>query len=399
MSDFEALKQLESENVMHTYNRFNLGLDHGNGAKLYDMDGNEYIDLTAGIGVCSLGQNHPELTKALQDQIQTLLSVSNLYYTKPMIDAACKITAGSGMKKVFFSNSGAEANEGAIKLARKYAADKYGPHRSKILTLNNSFHGRTIATLEATGQDHFHQSFYPFTGGFEYIEPNDIDDLKAKADENTAAVMVELIQGESGVRPLDPDYVKALEFFCKENDILLIDDEVQTGIGRTGELFCYKNYDIQPDIVTMAKGLGGGVPIGGFLAGEKTENVLGPGDHGSTFGANPLAARAADTVLGIIDNPEFLAEVTRKGEKLRGLLSGIKSDDILDIRGIGLMDGIQVPKEKLKAYIAKIMDKGVLILSAGDDTLRMLPPLIISDEEIEQAAAVIKDVFENDPVL
>lgn len=396
MSDFETLKQLENENVLHTYNRFDLGLDHGNGALLYDMDGNEYIDLTSGIGVCSLGHNHPELTKALQDQVATLLSVSNLYYTEPMISAAKLLTDNSGMARVFFSNSGAEANEGAIKLARKYAAEKYGPDRFKILTLKNSFHGRTIATLEATGQDHFHQHFYPFTGGFDYVEANNMDDVKAKADDTTAAIMIELIQGESGVRPLDPQFVKDLEAFCKENDILLIDDEVQDGIGRSGKLFCFQNYGISPDIVTMAKGLGGGVPIGGFLVDEKVKDVLGPGDHGSTFGGNPLAGRAAKTVLGIVSQPEFLAEVERKGELFRNRLKEIESDDILDVRGLGLMNGIQVPADKLKSYVSKIMDKGILILSAGKDTLRMLPPLVISDEQLLQAADKIAEVFEEE---
>lgn len=394
MSEFEILKQKEAENVLHTYNRFDLGLDHGDGALLYDMEGKEYIDLTSGIGVCSLGQNHPVLTKALQDQIATLLSVSNLYYTRPMIEAAQLLTDHSGMKKVFFANSGAEANEGAIKLARKYAAEKYGPDRYKILTLKNSFHGRTIATLEATGQDHFHQNFYPFTGGFDYAEANNMKDIKAKADDSVAAVMVELIQGESGVRPLDPQFVKDLEAFCKEKDILLIDDEVQAGIGRTGRLFAYMNYGIEPDVVTMAKGLGGGVPVGGFMTGAKAENVLGPGDHGSTFGGNPLAGKAAQTVLSILTEPGFLEEVERKGELLRSRLKEIKSDDILDIRGIGLMNGIQVPADKLKYYVGKIMDAGVLILSAGTDTLRMLPPLVITDEQLLEAADRIQKVFE-----
>lgn len=394
MSSFDSLKAREAENVMQTYGRFNLALDHGKGAKLYDLDGNEYIDMTSGIGVNCLGHDHPVLTKALEEQIHKLLQASNLYYTKPMIDAAEKLVIASGMKKVFFSNSGAEANEGAIKCARKYAADKYGKDRYKVLTLENSFHGRTIATLEATGQDVFHQNFYPFTGGFDYVEANNMDDVKAKADDQTAAVMVELIQGESGVRPLDPQFVKDLESFCKEHDILLIVDEVQTGIGRTGSLFCYQNYGIHPDLVTMAKGLGGGVPIGGILFGDKTETVFHAGDHGSTFGGNPLAGTAASTVLDEVLADGFLEEVSRKGEKLRTLLKEIDSDDVLDVRGQGLMSGVQVPADKVAGYIQAMMDKGLLVLKAGKDTIRLLPPLVITDEEIEKAAAIMKEVLE-----
>ena len=385
----------EQEALLPTYNRFKLALDHGQGAKLYDIDGNEYIDLTSGIGVNSLGHNHPILTENLEKQIHKVLSTSNLYYTMPMIEAAEKVVKNSGgMKKMFFANSGAEANEGAIKTARKYAADKYGKDRYQIITLTNSFHGRTIATLEATGQDHFHQNFFPFTNGFVYVPANDIETLKEAVNENTAAIMVELIQGESGVRPLDYDFVKAIEQICKENDILFIVDEVQTGIGRTGNLFCYQNYDILPDIVTMAKGLGAGVPIGGFLTGEKTVDVLHAGDHGTTFGGNPLAAAAANTVMDIVADPAFLKDVQDKGELFRSLLKDIESEDILDVRGQGLMIGVQVPADKLGDYVQKCMDQGVLVLKAGKDTIRLLPPLVITEDEIKKAASIMKGVFE-----
>lgn len=392
--DFETLKAEDQEYILPTYGRFNLALDHGQGALVYDVNGKEYIDMTSGIGVLSLGQNHPELTKAISEQAGKLLSVSNLFYTEPAVQAAKLLVKNTGMEKAFFGNSGAEANEGVIKTARKYAADKYGKDRYKILTLKNSFHGRTIATLEATGQDHFHNDFFPFTDGFDYAQANNIEDVKAKADDQTAAIMVELIQGESGVRPLDEQFVKDLEAFCKEKDILLIVDEVQTGIGRTGSLFCYQNYGIEPDLVSMAKGLGGGVPIGGFLTGKKTAGVLKAGDHGSTFGANPLSGRAAQTVLEIVTEPAFLEEVKEKGEYLQSLLKEIKSEDVLDVRGQGLMVGIQVPAEKIKDYMAEIMDSGVLVLKAGTDTIRLLPPLIISKEQLKQAADVIRKVLE-----
>lgn len=394
MSSFTEIKNKENRNVMHTYNRFDLALDHGKGAKLYDTEGKEYIDLTSGIGVNALGHDHPALMQALEEQMHKLLHVSNLYYTEPMADVAEILVNETGLKRVFFSNSGAEANEGAIKCARKYAADHYNPERYKIITLVNSFHGRTIATLEATGQDQFHKNFFPFTDGFDYAIANDIEDLKSKINDQTAAIMMELIQGESGVRPLDLDYVKEVEKLCRENDILLIIDEVQTGIGRTGALFCYQNYGIEPDLVTMAKGLGGGLPFGGFIAGEKTESTMGPGDHGSTFGGNPLAAAGSKAVLHEILSDGFLDEVSRKGDKLMSLLKEIKSDDVLDVRGQGLMIGIQVPEEKVGNLIAQMMDKGLLVLKAGKDTIRLLPPLVITDEEIEQAAAIMKEVLE-----
>lgn len=393
--DFNEIKEKEQKYILPTYGRFNLALDHGQGAVLYDVNGKEYIDLTSGIGVNSLGHNHPELTARLEDQIHKVMTTSNLFYTEPMVNAAEKVVNGSkGMKKMFFANSGAEANEGAIKTARKYAADKYGKDRYEIITLKNSFHGRTIATLEATGQDHFHQHFFPFTNGFVYVSANDFEAFTHAVSDKTAAVMMELIQGESGVRPLDPEYVKAVYDYCQEHDILFIADEVQTGIGRTGSLFCYQNYDILPDIVTMAKGLGGGVPIGGFLTGEKTSDVLHAGDHGTTFGANPLAATAADTVMGIVDRPEFLQDVQAKGELMRSLLGEINSEDIKDVRGQGLMIGVEVPQEKLSEYISKLMDNGLLVLKAGTNTIRLLPPLVITEEQLREAADIMKGVFE-----
>lgn len=393
MSSFQEIKNKEKQNVMQTYGRFDLALDHGKGCRLYDTEGKEYLDLTSGIGVNALGHDNPVLTEAIEEQLHKLMHVSNLYYTEPMTDVAQILTEATGMKRVFFSNSGAEANEGAIKCARKYAADKYGPQRNKIITLKNSFHGRTIATLEATGQDKFHKNFGPFTGGFDYAEADNIEDLKSKIDDSTVAVMMELIQGESGVRPLDPEFVREVEKLCKENDILLIIDEVQTGIGRTGALFCYQNYGIEPDLVTMAKGLGGGIPFGGFMAGEKTADTLHYGDHGSTFGGSPLGAAASRAVLKTILADGYLEEISRKGKKFMDLLSAIESSKILDVRGQGLMIGVQVPEEEIGGLIQQMMDQGLLVLKAGSDTIRLLPPLTLSDEEIEQAASIMKEVL------
>lgn len=387
------LKQNEEQYVMQTYGRFDLSLDHGKGCKLYDLEGNEYLDLTSGIGVNALGHAHPALVDALQKQVGKLMHTSNLYYTEPMVEAARHLCESTGMDKVFFSNSGAEANEGMIKAARKYSQMHFNKERTKILTLTNSFHGRTIATLEATGQDKFHHYFFPYTNGFDYFTINDLESVKEKVDEHTCAVMVELIQGESGVRPLDKTFVKELANYCAENDLLLLVDEVQTGIGRTGKLFCYQNYDIEPDFVSMAKALGGGVPIGGFMASKKTAKALQKGDHGSTFGANPLAATAAKTILSIVDTPEFLAEVQEKGNYFMDQLKKIDSKHIKDIRGMGLMIGIEVEPERLADYVQACMDRGLLVLKAGENTIRLLPPLVITKEEIDQAVAILKEVL------
>ena len=384
----------ESKYLMHTYNRFNIEMESGQGCYLKDTNGKEYLDLTSGIGVNCLGHNHPVLVEAIQKQVATLMECSNLYYSKPMVDAAKKLVEYTGLSKVFFSNSGAEANEGMIKLARKYSYDKYGEGRDVIITLKQSFHGRTITTLKATGQDKFHQYYFPFTEGFDYAAANDIEDLKRVANEKTCAVMVELIQGESGVVPLDKEYVKAVEEFCHSNDILFLVDEVQTGIGHTGTLFCFEQYNVLPDVVTTAKALGGGVPIGAVITGDKCKDTFGPGDHGSTFGGNPLSCKAADTVLSIVTEPGFLNHVKVVGAALKSGIENIQSDKIRCVRGIGLMLGIVVDPEKRAGYVQAMMDKGLLTLTAGKDAIRLLPPLTLSLEEVDKALEIMKEVFE-----
>ena len=391
--DFEMLKNGEETYLMHTYNRFGIAMESGQGCYLKDVNGKEYLDLTSGIGVNCLGHNHPVLVKAIQKQVGKLMECSNLYYSQPMVDAAKKLVDYTGLNKVFFSNSGAEANEGMIKLARKYSFDKYGAGRDTIITLKQSFHGRTITTLKATGQDKFHQYFFPFPQGFEYALPNDIEDLKRVANEKTCAVMMELIQGESGVVPLDKTYVKEVEKFCHENDLLLLIDEVQTGIGHTGTLFCFEQYNVMPDIVTCAKALGGGVPIGTVICGEKCENTFQPGDHGSTFGGNPLSCQAANTVLSIVTQPEFLKHVQVVGERLKIGIENIQSDKIQCVRGIGLMLGIVVDPEKRADYVKSMMDKGLLTLTAGKDAIRLLPPLTLSQEDVDKALSIMQEVF------
>lgn len=384
----------ESKYLMHTYNRFNIEIESGEGCYLKDTNGKEYLDLTSGIGVNCLGHNHPVLVEAIQKQVATLMECSNLYYSKPMVDAAKKLVEYTGLSKVFFSNSGAEANEGMIKLARKYSYDKYGAGRDVIITLKQSFHGRTITTLKATGQDKFHQYYFPFTEGFDYATANDIEDLKKVANEKTCAVMVELIQGESGVVPLDKEYVKAVEEFCHSKDILFLVDEVQTGIGHTGTLFCFEQYNVLPDIVTTAKALGGGVPIGAVITGAKCKDTFGPGDHGSTFGGNPLSCKAADTVLSIVTEPDFLNHVKVVGAALKTGIENIHSDKIKEVRGIGLMLGIVVDPDKRADYVQAMMDKGLLTLTAGKDAIRLLPPLTLSLKEVDEALSIMKKVFE-----
>ena len=384
----------ESMYLMHTYNRFNIEMESGQGCYLKDTNGKEYLDLTSGIGVNCLGHNHPVLVDAIQKQVATLMECSNFYYSKPMVDAAKKLVEYTGLSKVFFSNSGAEANEGMIKLARKYSYDKYGAGRDVIITLKQSFHGRTITTLKATGQDKFHQYYFPFTEGFDYAAANDIEDLKKVANEKTCAVMVELIQGESGVVPLDKEYVKAVEEFCHSKDILILVDEVQTGIGHTGTLFCFEQYNVLPDIVTTAKALGGGVPIGAVITGDKCKDTFGPGDHGSTFGGNPLSCKAADTVLSIVTEHGFLDHVKVVCAALKTGIENIHSDKIKEVRGIGLMLGIVVDPDKRADYVQAMMDKGLLTLTAGKDAIRLLPPLTLSLKEVDEALSIMKEVFE-----
>jgi len=388
----EELMAMDQQYVMNTYGRFPVAIDHGKGATLYGPEGQKYIDFTSGIGVNSLGYGNPKWAKAIYDQAMKLGHISNLYYTEPCAKLAKMLCERTGMANAFFGNSGAEANEGMIKLARKYSYDKYGEGRATIITLENSFHGRTITTLNATGQDVFHQYFFPFTDGFRYAKPEDITDLVMKSDKDVCAVMLELIQGEGGVQPLSKDYVKAVADLCKKNDWLLLVDEVQTGVGRTGKLFAFQDYDIQPDVVSFAKGIAGGLPMGGFLANETVKDVLGPGTHASTFGGNPMASAAAQVVLETLDD-QFLLEVEAKGEYLVKQLAAMASPNVSAIRGKGLMIGLQLEGVENKTICKSLMDRGVLTLTAGNNVLRLLPPLTIYLEEIDEGVAIIKSLL------
>lgn len=391
---YQELKAEENKYVMNTYGRFPIALDHGEGATLWDIEGKKYIDLASGIGVNCMGYNNPAIVDAITNQAHKLTHVSNLFTTEPMVQVAKKLVEKTHLNgKVFFANSGAEANEGAIKLARKYSFDKYGEGRYKIVTLVNSFHGRTVTTLKATGQDRFHNYFFPFTEGFDYAAANDFDSVRHKADEMTCAVMMELVQGEGGVLPLDKEFVQQVEAFCRERDILLIIDEVQTGIGRTGSLFCFQQYGIRPDVVTMAKGLGGGLPVGAVLAAESCAGVLTPGTHATTFGGTPIVCAAVNAVLDTVGEGQFLVAVREKGEYLKNGILSIGSPNILGVRGMGLMLGIIVEDGKHAAYANKLIEKGVLALTAGKNAVRLLPPLTISREEMDEALTIMKEVF------
>lgn len=382
-------KELDNQYVAHAYGRFDVALTKGQGSTLYDEDGKKYIDFGSGIGVTAFGINDPVWTKAVEEQLHRVQHTSNLYYTAPCAKLAQLLCEKSGMKKVFFGNSGAEANEGAIKFARKYSFDKYGAGRSTIITLVNSFHGRTITTLAATGQDSFHTVFDPFTPGFKYCPANDIEALQAAATDDVCAVLFECVQGEGGVNNLNPSFVNAIAKLAKEKDILIAVDEVQTGNGRTGTYFAYQQYGITPDIVTTAKGLGGGLPIGAVLFGEKLQDTMTPGSHGSTFGGNPVVAAGACSIVERIDD-DFLSEVQRKSEKIRTALAKVKG--VQSISGMGLMLGIET--DKPAGEVAKACLANSLLILTAKTKLRLLPALNISDAELDEGLEILKGVLE-----
>lgn len=380
-------------NVMPTYGRFPVAFESGYGATLKDFDGKEYIDFASGIGVNSIGYANEKWVKAVSEQAGKLAHVSNLYYTEPCAMLAKELKNRTGMSQVFFSNSGAESNEGIIKLARKYSYDKYGEGRFNVVTLVNSFHGRTVTTLKATGQERFHNYFFPFTDGFTYAEAGNMESVKAAAGSNTCAVMMELVQGEGGVMPLSHEFVNSVLKFCTDNDILLLIDEVQTGVGRTGSLFAFQQYELLPDAVSFAKGIGGGLPLGGFMVNEKCKNVLGPGTHATTFGGNPVCCAGALAVLDTLDNA-FLKDVVTKGEYLRSKISEIDSKYIVDVRGLGMMIGVEIKDASHSELVKKMLAEGVACLTAGSNVIRLLPPLTISYEEIDKGLDIFKKVLE-----
>jgi len=391
------VKKLDNENVMQTYARFDVVIERGEGATLYSPEGKEYIDFSSGIGVNSIGYGNKKWADAIYAQAMKLQHVSNLYYSEPYARLAEILTRRTGMKAVFFANAGADANEGMIKLARKYSFDKYGKDkgRSTIISLKQSFHGRTITTLAATGQDVFHNYFFPFTEGFKHVSANDIDAIKSEMTSDVCAVLIEFIQGEGGVLPLDENYVKEVSHLCSKHDILLLADEVQTGVGRTGTLFAFEQYGIVPDVLSFAKGIAGGLPLGGFMANEKYRGVLVAGTHATTFGGNPVSAAGAIEVLGQLDE-KALKEVTKKGEYIEQIIKSWNIPYIAEVRGKGLMIGISLTDIPPKEIAQKCAANGLLILTAGTDALRMLPPLLISYDEIGKGLKILEAILKGE---
>ena len=383
----DTIEQFDSH-VMQTYDRLPLVMESGSGRTCTDEDGKRYLDFGSGIGTNSLGYCDPAWADAVCAQVRRMQHTSNYYYTKVQADFAERLCQITGYKRVFFGNSGAEANECAIKLARKYSFDKYGAGRNAIITLRNSFHGRTMATLSATGQDCFHNYFFPFPEGFVYAEANDIDDLLKKMHNNVCAVMLEYIQGEGGVVPLDSKYVDQLYDFCAKRDILVIADEVQTGVGRTGTFLAGEQYAKKADITTLAKGLGGGLPIGACLANGKCADVLTKGMHGSTFGGNPVVCAGGLAVLEQVAKPDFLAQVLAKGAHIRAALRDCQ--EVTEITGLGLMLGLTLKTKQAADVKQAAFQRGLLVLTAKDK-VRLLPPLNITIGELDSGLAILKE--------
>ena len=385
----KELIEIEDNYFINTFTRQPIVLDHGEGVKVWDKDGNEYIDMFAGIAVNALGHNHPKLVKAIQDQAEKLIHVSSIYYNEPALIYAKRLIELTSFDRIFYANSGAEANEGAIKLAVKYTG------KSEVISTVESFHGRTIMTLAATGHEHYHEPFKAILPkGFINVPYNDIEAIKEAITENTAAIIVEPIQGEGGVNIPDINYLKEIQKICKENNIVFIVDEVQTGFGRCGTLFAHELFDVKPDIMTMAKGIGGGVPMGGILATEEVAGAFVPGDHGTTFGGGPLVCAAANATLDTIIDDDLLVNSKVMGQYLKDELDKIKEnhDIIKEVRGCGLMVGIELTEPGAE-YVDKLREKGFLINCTADKVLRLVPPLIIKKEEMDQFVKALDETL------
>ena len=391
----EELKASADQYLMGTYARQPISIVRGRGTKVYDLEGREYVDFVGGIAVNLLGHAHPDLVLAVQKQAAQLIHTSNLYYTEPQVRLAQMLVDHSFADQVFFCNSGAEANEAAIKLARRYSHDKYGAGRFEIITMKQSFHGRTMATLTATGQEKVQKGYEPLVPGFSYVTFNHLAELQHALTDKTAAIMLEPIQGEGGVHVVSREYLKAVRELCTQRDILLIFDEVQTGMGRTGTLFAYEQLNVQPDIMTLAKGLGGGVPIGACLATAPVAKAFGPGSHASTFGGNPLACAAALAVFRVLLDGRVLDQARRMGEYLSKGLSECKDRHHLvrDVRGLGLLQGMEVEMDA-KTVVADCLKRGFLVNAVGEHVLRFIPPLIITQPEVDRLLEVLSHIFD-----
>ena len=384
--------------VLHTYNRFPVVLDHGKGVRLYDVDGNEYLDFGAGIAVCALGYGDPDYEEALKNQIGKLLHTSNLYYNVPAMEAGEKLVKASGLSKVFFTNSGTEAIEGAIKAARKYAYSKDGSPDHEIIAMNQSFHGRTMGALSVTGNPHYQEPFKPLIGGIKFADFNDFDSVKAQVTDKTCAILLETVQGEGGIYPAEPAFLKAVGDLCAEKDILLILDEIQCGMGRTGAMFAWQDYGVKPDIMTCAKALGCGVPVGAFVLGEKAAaSSLEPGDHGTTYGGNPFVCAAVSKVFDLFEEKKLVDHVKALTPYLEQKLDElVTSHDCLAARrGKGFMQGLVVTGKPVGQVVKKALDNGLIVMSAGADVIRLVPPLVIEKSDIDEMAEKLGKALED----
>jgi len=398
MSEYSVMdiKNIDKMYYMNTFgDRIPLAFEKGKGIELTDVSGKVYKDFFAGIAVSALGHSHPKLVEALCDQASKLLHTSSVYYVENQALLAKKLCEISAFDKAFFASTGAEANEGAIKLARKYFYEK-NIDRYEIITLNKSFHGRTITTATATGQEKYKAPYKPLTPGFVHVELNDEEALKAAINEHTAAIMVELVQGESGVNPMTESYAKLVRKLCDDNGIIMIDDEVQTGIGRTGKMFAYENYGIEPDIVTLAKALGGGIPVSAILAKEKVASAFKPGDHGTTFGGNPFSTRAALTVLDVMKEEKIVENSANVGAYFKDILVSEIGEYTSEIRAMGLMVGVEFKESIAKDVNSKLLEHGYLVGVVGEKVLRIVPPLIITKEDAKEFTLTLKKVLEEE---
>lgn len=379
--------------LLHTYNRYPVVLDHGEGVYLYDSDGKKYLDFGAGIAVFAFGYHYKDFDEAIKAQVDKLIHTSNLFYNVPAVEAANELKNVSGMDRVFFTNSGTEAIEGAIKLARKYAYVKDGCQDHEIIAMNHSFHGRSLGALSVTGNEKYQKPFLPLIGPVKFANYNDLESVKEQITNKTCAIILETLQGEGGIYPADPKFLQGVRALCDEQDILLILDEIQCGMGRTGKMFCYQHYGIEPDIVTVAKALGGGLPIGAFLCKERAAS-MGPGDHGTTYGGNPLACAAAKKVLDIFKNDNILDQVEEIGAYLGAQLDQLveKYDVVTAHRGMGLMHGIEVCVPPA-TIINKALEKGLILIAAGQNVIRFVPPLIINKKNVDQMIGILEACF------
>jgi len=396
-SESQKIMEKTEQVVLHTYNRFPVVFDHGQGVHLYDVDGKEYLDFGAGIAVFALGYGNEAYNQALKDQIDKIIHTSNLFYHRPLMEAAQKVIAHTGLSKVFFTNSGTEAIEGAIKAARKYAYLRDGHADHEIIAMEHSFHGRTVGALSVTGNAHYQEPFRPLMGGVRFARFNDLDSVRACVTDKTCAIILETVQGEGGIHPANPDFLKGLRTLCDERDILLILDEIQCGMGRTGYWFACDAYGVKPDIMTCAKALGCGVPVGAFVLGEKAaEHSLEPGDHGTTYGGNPLACAAVSKVFDLFEKLDIVGHVRETAPYLEKRLDEVaaRHDFIVDRRGMGFMQGLELsPDHPAGEVVRRALDLGLVVMSAGGNVIRFVPPLIITKQDIDSMVEILEKAF------